>query len=237
MTTATSGKLQLYGFLMSQPTRSILMLLKAGNIPFDFVEVNALRGDNRKADFRAVFPSGLVPVIKDADGTCVQESAAILQYLCETRRLPDHWYPAVAKTRATVNFWMHWHHANTRKSTTEILHSRLFPTSVYPKLTRQKEKGEEGIKAMKKTLSFIDDTLKSQPYLAGAQPSIADLLLLPELDQHLPDTFGMIDFSSHKNVSAWIARMQAQKFYEGVLEPVRKAAIDLRQQEEQRAAK
>lgn len=230
-----NAAITLYGFKMSQPTRSVLMLLQAEKLDYEFVEVNALKGDNRKPEFKSEFPSGLVPVIKDSDGFPVEETAAILQYLCEKKALSDHWYPKDLKMRAKVNFFLHWHHANTRKATTQVLHSRMFPTELYPSLKRQKEKGEQGAKDMKRSLTFLEHILAKADYLAGgAQPSIADLLILPELDQHLPDTFAMLDFTPYKNVRSWILNMQGQTFYQGILEPVRQAAQQLSQQEAKR---
>jgi len=231
----TSAKLRVFGFKMSQPTRSVLMLLQAGGLDYEFVEVNALKGDNRKPDFKSKFPSGLVPVITDSDGYAVEETAAILQYLCEKKMLADHWYPKDLQMRAKVNYFLHWHHSNTRKSTTHVLHSRLFPTELYPSLKRQKEKGDEGLKEMKRSLALLENTLGKNEYLAGGEkPSIADLLILPELDQHLPNTFAMIDFKQYKNVTSWMSRMQKHAFYRGILEPVEAAAQDLLQQETKR---
>jgi len=232
---SSAGKMKVFGFKMSQPTRSILMLLQAESLDFEFVEVNALKGENRKPEFKSKFPSGLVPVIADIDGYAVEETAAILQYLCEKKMLSDHWYPKDLQTRARVNYFLHWHHSNTRKATTQVLHSRLFPTELYPTLKGQKEKGEQGIKDMKRILTFLESVLCTNEYLAGgSQPSIADLMILPELDQHLPGAFAMLDFTQHKNLSSWISRMQKHAFYRGILEPVAEAAQELLRQEAKR---
>jgi len=101
-----------------------------------------------------------------------------------------------------------------------VLHSRLFPTSVYPKLARQTEKGQEGAKSVTHSLKQLDVQLvDAGMYLEGANsPSIADLLLLTELDQHLPQTFDMLSFESFPHLQAWMERMMVQDFYD--LEPV-----------------
>ena len=214
------------------------MLLEANKIDHDFITVDALKGQNRKPEFRSEFPSGQVPTIKDVTGFKLGEAAAILQYICDSRKniVADHWYPENAEARAAVNFWLHWHHSNTRVATTSVLHSRLFPTSVYPKLPRQTEKGEAGIKSVAGSLKQLESHLGGlgDSYVGGGDsPSIADLLLLTELDQHLPQTFGMLSFEAFPHVQAWMQRMMSQDFYD--LEPVVSAAKLLAAAEAKRA--
>jgi glutathione S-transferase len=50
--------LKLYGFPLSQPTRSVLMLCKEGGIQYEFYIVNALKGETRKPEFKAINPAG-----------------------------------------------------------------------------------------------------------------------------------------------------------------------------------
>jgi hypothetical protein len=38
--------IKLYGFSIGQPTRSVLMLLKAANIPFEYKILNVLAGES-----------------------------------------------------------------------------------------------------------------------------------------------------------------------------------------------
>jgi hypothetical protein len=54
---ANSG-LIIYGFPLSQPTRSVLLLCHANDIPYDFKIVDAIKGENRKSDFLKIHPAG-----------------------------------------------------------------------------------------------------------------------------------------------------------------------------------
>ncbi len=78
----TSSKLTLYGFPLSQPTRSVLLLLQENKIEYDFVLVDALKGETRKQEFLKINPAGLVPCVRHND-FLLAESSAILQYLAE----------------------------------------------------------------------------------------------------------------------------------------------------------
>lgn len=60
-----NSKVVIYGFPLSQPTRSVLMLCEEENIPYEVIIVDALKGENRKPAFKRMHPAGLVPVIND----------------------------------------------------------------------------------------------------------------------------------------------------------------------------
>ena len=109
-----NSKLKVYGFALSQPTRSVLMLLKEGNIDFDFIIVNALKGENRRPEFKKISPTGLVPTITDTDNDfTLSESGAILQYVAEKYKILPL-YPQDITEKAKINFWLHWNHTNSR---------------------------------------------------------------------------------------------------------------------------
>jgi glutathione S-transferase len=93
--------LKVYGFPISQPTRSVLMLLSETENALEFVPVNIMTGENKETEFLTVNPPGLGPAIDD-DGFCLGESAAIMQYLAETRGMQS-FYPTDPRVRARVN--------------------------------------------------------------------------------------------------------------------------------------
>jgi glutathione S-transferase len=123
------NKLQVYGMTVSQPTRSVLLLCNEAKLDFKFNVVDARKLENRTPEFLKMHPAGLLPVIND-DGFVLGESGAILLYLAESNALTD-WYPFCIQTKAKINFWMHWHHANTRKSALQL----FFPSVIYPMKT------------------------------------------------------------------------------------------------------
>ena len=212
--------LKLFGFGMSQPTRSVRLLLEFANIPYDFEIVDTFKGDHRKALFRKEFPNGLVPVI-DNGGEKVEETANILSYLCNTYKL-DQYYPVDNYNRSKVDFWLHWHHTNARISTRFLLIPKL-----YPKMPDAEGTFKKGQKQIAKSLKFIDTALSSRPFLADFDNqenlTIADLLVVSEFDQHLKSGFDLVDFTSYPNVSRWMNDIQSIDGYEKVYAPVTEA--------------
>lgn len=214
------SKLKLYGFLMSQPTRSCLMLLKESALQYEFVTVDALKGENRKPDFIKINPQGLVPFLQDVDGYSVAETSAILQYLCEDRKL-EKWYSATdLKLRANTNFWTSWNHTNSRKSTKGILTTKLFPGM--HKNVDINEVIAKNAKDFGRSCAFLNKHLEKNKFLAGTDyPTIADLTIVPELDQLTSEAFDLFDYTPYPNILSYLKRFGDNvKCYREVFEPV-----------------
>lgn len=200
-----STLIKLYGFPFSQPCRSVLMLCMENGIDHQIIQVDARKGETRKPEFKKIHPAGMVPAIDD-NGFLLGEAGAILQYLCEKHQL-QNWYPSDLRQRARVNFWLHWNHSNTRKSTKEILVKRIWP----PKNGSMEAVLDAGRKELGRSVAFLEQSLASSggTYLTSKKfPTIADLLIAPELDQQMPEAFGLFDFKPYPNVSQWLYRLQ-----------------------------
>jgi len=190
----STREIQVYGFPFSQPTRSILLLLSESGIPhkLNFVDVLG-KGEHKQPPYLKINPAGLVPCIVDGDVT-VAESSAILTYIAESRFL-DSWYPSNPAVRAKIQFWMHWHHSGTRTSTMRVLVPVFF-----------KKEDPEGVSVFTKNIEFLEARLAESgegKFVAGTlQPTIADLLLLPELDQL--EGFKLFDYTPYPNVAKYL---------------------------------
>jgi len=215
----SSGSLSLYGFPFSQPTRSIKLLLKQHNIPYEFKLVDALKGENRRPDFLKFHPAGVVPVIDDS-GFILGETCAILQYLAETRDIKSL-YPIDSKVRAKINFWMHWHHNNTRLSTKQV----LVPSVLFPPKVNPSEVTQAGVKAYTRSMSFLENHLKQQgssKFIAGTDNiTIADLIIITELDQLKMGVFDLYDYSKNPSIVQYMGNVAKNlKYYDEILQPV-----------------
>jgi glutathione S-transferase len=60
--------LTIYGHYVSQPSRSLLWLLKLKRIDFTYIEINPSIGDTRKPEFLSKFPFHTIPAM-ECDGT------------------------------------------------------------------------------------------------------------------------------------------------------------------------
>lgn len=77
--------MKLYGYRNGRTLRALWTLEEVG-APYEYVEVDIMRGQGREPWFLKINPGGKVPVL-DNDGTIITESAAICMHLAE--RYPD----------------------------------------------------------------------------------------------------------------------------------------------------
>jgi len=165
---------------MSQPSRSILLLLKCANVPFEHCVTHIAKGQHMSEEFLAVNPSGKVPAIQDGEFN-LPESAAILQYLCDSRKLANHWYPTDLKERGKINEYLAWHHTNLRFGAAMYFRT----TTLLPLLTGSPPKdGSKYLKIFNESMKLFEDYyLKDTPFISRNEISIADLMAVTEFTQ------------------------------------------------------
>ena len=233
--------LTLYGHYVSQPSRAVLWLMAWKKIPHQFVKINPQAGEAETDEFLAKFPAGVVPALEvpaalSPSGNVVYltEGAAILQFLCDAFRFEELYPSADIVARSRIQQWMHWHHGNLRRCTTDIFRplmrefmglppskSIISPTSL-ERVMREN------------MLVLTHGALKSTPFLVGNGATIADLLCYCELDQL--QALHAYDFAVWPEVNAWMERMKQLpehdavrkslwKLAEGILEKKRKSNL------------
>ncbi len=99
-----------WGRRNSVNVQKVLWVLEELDVPYTRENVGGSFGGNRDADFLAMNPMGLVPVIRDGDVTMF-ESNAIVRYLAAryrggVLRPSEHWSLAMAEQ------WMDWAQVN-----------------------------------------------------------------------------------------------------------------------------
>eukprot|EP00933_Yihiella_yeosuensis_P028576 TRINITY_DN22420_c0_g1_i1.p1 TRINITY_DN22420_c0_g1~~TRINITY_DN22420_c0_g1_i1.p1 ORF type:complete len:232 (-),score=51.12 TRINITY_DN22420_c0_g1_i1:451-1146(-) len=182
--------IKVYAFGVSQPSRSVLLLCAESGIDFEFKAVDISKGEQKKPEFLAINPSGMVPAITDGDLN-LSEGSAILTYIAQSRGLTS-FLPEDPKIQAKINFWLSWHQENSRLSTKALVRPKKFGGAKDPA-------GEE---QFTKAVAFIEKRLsEGGPFLAGTtKPTIADLMIIPELDQLTPECFGLFDYTPYPKV-------------------------------------
>uniref|UniRef100_UPI002B4E57E5 glutathione S-transferase theta-1-like n=1 Tax=Lineus longissimus TaxID=88925 RepID=UPI002B4E57E5 len=174
--------LKFYFDLLSQPVRATYIFLKMNNIKFTPKVVNLGKGEHFTDEFAEVNPFKRVPVIDD-DGFKLTESVAILQYLAEKHNVPDHWWPKDLNKRAKVNEYMNWQHYNLRWNGSMVFQHK----ALIPRLTGRpidEKKLNSHLKKLDDNLDSLENIfLRDQPFVAGNEISIADLLCICELMQ------------------------------------------------------
>merc|ERR1712194_584904 len=185
---------------LSQPSRSVLLLCAAAEVEHTVYEVDLRGGEHKTPEYRTeVNPCGFVPALVE-EGLTLAESGAIMSYICDSRGLHS-FYPSDPRTRAKVNFWLFWNATGTRLSTMRVLRPRGGLAPADP----------GGIEAYTQVVQFLEERLGElapDSFLAGTpQVTIADLMIIPELDQLSAEGFGAFDYEKYPQVTAYMKRV------------------------------
>ncbi|XP_075071792.1 glutathione S-transferase theta-1-like [Mixophyes fleayi] len=199
------AELTLYLDLLSQPCRSVYIFAKANNIPFNNKAVHLFKGDHMSEEYRKVNPLCKVPALKDGDFR-MAESTAMLLYMANKYKTPDHWYPSDYQKRALVDEYFAWQLTNTRPHGSKLFWVKVMTPFVLGHEATS-EKLDPVLAEFNSTLkTFEEYFLQNKPFLAGDQISLADLVAIVEIMQPLA---GGIDvFEDKPKLTAWKHRVE-----------------------------
>ena len=135
-----------------------------------------------------------VPAIKDSQpgqpDFNMFEAAAIMKYICASRKLDDHWYPTSPngdlKLQAVMDIYMSWHHANIRSSASGYYFANYLSGIIGPEWAK-----EEVVQQNEAMLGVALDGIervwlspeRKTKFMFGDKPSICDLFLATEIGQ------------------------------------------------------
>ena len=182
----------LYGSSNSRAIRSIWAMEETG-IEYDHVPTN-FSEQSKEPTYLAVNPNGRIPSLVDGDLTMC-ESMAINLYLA--KKYATDLYPDNAEDEARAMQWSVWGISEIEPLQMRIVVQKLF----VPEEKRNMKAIEGSEKGLQRPLAVLDAHLASQPFLLGAQFSIADLNLSAVM-MLLKQT--KTDISAFENVGKWM---------------------------------
>lgn len=136
-----------------------------------------------------------MPVIDD-NGTFISDSNAILVYLAK-RYGGDNWQPQDALAEARIQCWLSVAAGQVAYGPAA---ARLITVFGAP------FNAEEVIARAHSLLKVMDAELARSPFLAGSEPSIADVSNYSYI-AHAPE--GNVSLEPYPNVRAWLQRIEA----------------------------
>jgi glutathione S-transferase len=172
------------------------------NQPFEWIEINTVKGETRTQEFLALNANGRVPLM-EVDGRRLAESNAMLCYLAESSDL----FPADRWQRAKILEWMFFEQYSHEPYIATVRFWVHF-------LHKQDEWHDKIAEAMKKgyaALGVMEQQLKKTAYIAGDTYSIADIALYAYT--HVAHQGGY-DLSTYPAVNAWMERVETRPNFE-----------------------
>ena len=205
--------MKLYGSKNSRSLRCVWALEEAG-ATYDYQRVNMMKGEGYAPDYKAVNPLGKIPALQDGTLT-LTESMAIVQYVADifpqAALVPDA--PAA---RAEVNRWAYYAVTEVEPHLWAIAQHRF----ALPEDKRVAALEPTTVWQLARSLRPIEKTLAAQPFIAGAEFSMADIVVFHCLVWALSAKLEGVGVAS----LAYIERLKTRPAYQRAIERERMEA-------------
>lgn len=153
----------------------MLWTLEELELPYDQILAGGKFGVNQDADYLAMNPNGLVPLLKDDEtNLLLWESNTIVRYLAAQYGQNRLWVDSPAR-RAEGEKWMDWANQTLSPSHRVILMG-LVRT---PPEKRDRAAIEAGIEKCDSLFALLDDALARQPWFSGENFGTGDIAIAP----------------------------------------------------------
>ncbi len=201
---------RLFHVPLSPYCRKVRLSLAEKKIEVELVEERYWEKD---PDFLRRNPAGKVPVLR-LDGQVMSESAAICEYIEETRPEPPL-MPKKPEARYEVRRLVGWfddkfHHEVTSKLLYERVNKKVTGEG-YPDSKNVKE----GARAIKYHLDYMAWLLDHRRWLAGDQMTLADFAAAAHLSAL--DYISDVDWNRSQAVKDWYAKIKSRPAFRSIL--------------------
>ncbi len=189
---------RVYGDIHSGNCYKIRLLLTLLDIEHDWQPVDILAGETETEAFLAMNPNGKIPVLQLDDGGVLTESNAILNFLADG----SAWLPEEPLARARVLQWQFFEQYSHEPyiATARFINRYLgLPDERRAEYEAKQEGGHKALRVM-------DTQLSQSPFLAGEQPTIADISLYAYT--HVAHEGGF-DLDDYPALQRWLAAVEA----------------------------
>lgn len=198
--------LTLHAAPMSSATPVVCALAEL-DVPHELVILDLAAGDQKKPEYLALNPNGVVPTLV-VDGTPLFEAVAIMQWLGDRYGVERGLWPAAdTPERLTALSWTTWAYV-TYGMVVNVLNfsqSPMVDAALHHPPLAAFAQGE-----FDKLLARLDARLASQPYLLGDAYSLADMIVASVVTY---STYCGVSLEGHPHVGSWVERFQARPAY------------------------
>ncbi|MCO4793215.1 MAG: glutathione S-transferase family protein [Bacteriovoracaceae bacterium] len=163
--------LKLYGPVRSRAFRCVWALEEL-EMPFEHVQVDMKKGENRSEDFLKMNPYGKVPVLETSDGHHIFESAAICLYLADLKPEVGLAPASGSINRAQMNQWLHFGMTEIDAYLWVIARNEWFYGD-----KKSQEAIDQSKMMLEGSLKVLTEHLKDSEWMIGTQFTVADIVI------------------------------------------------------------
>nr|AKS40350.1 glutathione S-transferase theta 1 [Chilo suppressalis] len=198
--------IKLYCDLMSQPSRTLYILLKTIKCDFETKLVDLRKGQHFSDEFTKINKIQRVPVIEH-NGFILSESVAIVNYLSREGIIPDNLYPQDSKKRARVEEFLEWHHIGLRLPCSMYFRVKQLDPIITGKQPEAKTVAGYENRMLQSLDTFSTKWLnQGHDFLCGNTVTVADLFAACELEQ--PRMAGYDPKEHFPAIATWAKKVQ-----------------------------
>lgn len=201
----------LYGFNGSTYVRTIRMLLLEKGIEYEQVPVNILAGEGRSEEHMRRHPFGKIPTL-EADGVSLFETAAIAELIEGQNPDTPSFVPADVVDRARMRQWMGTVDNYTYDA---VVGTIVWQRVVNPAVGEETDEQvcRDALPTARYHLGLFDRALSQTTWLAGEEPSLADLYLAPIMAYLSMTPEGEQLLGDCPNLARWWQAIQARESF------------------------
>jgi glutathione S-transferase len=169
---------------------------------FKLIKLNYFAGDQRKPEYLAINPNGMLPSLVDEDFV-LWESNAILQYVADKIGATSV-YPKDAKTRADINRWQLWESSRWAPCCYVYLNENVGK----PLLGAKPDNAliEAQTETFRHLAGILEQRLANQSWLCGHQVTLADIAVAASI--HVP-RLQRLPMEPHPHLLRWLKQLEA----------------------------
>lgn len=191
------SRLQIYGTALSRAFRTLWLAEEAG-LDYEHVPVRLDNGENRRAEYLAINPSGQIPAIRDG-GEVFAESLAINLYLARKYGGGAGLWYADAEAEGHALQWSFWAATQVEAHLITV----LFHNVRLPEAQREPKLLANARAQLQAPLDRFEAHMRARDWLVGERFSVADLNVAGVLFMSRPAGF---DLAPWPATAAWLQR-------------------------------
>ncbi len=193
--------IKLYSWPQSSGTRIAWALEELG-LPYEYMALDAKKGEHRSAEYLKLNPQGKVPALVD-DDELLFESGAILLHLGNRYGVEKNLWPAAkGQARADAVCWTVWAMTELGPYMLQYLYHGLDTPISFKPADRSKAAAEYSHSQLDRLLAALEARLDGREYVLGGF-SLADVAAASWLA--LGTAFG-VSLERYPRVAAWLKR-------------------------------